>query len=203
MVHYSVCDQIDMADPREDDLFRESTMTFGQHLEELRKCLFKAIGGLLVGFLIGLVIGGHVVKFIQRPLSNALTPTIRQDSEDRINAELAKLKDAGQTSPWTTKQVKDFVEKGHLLADEYYVDPAQMLEELKSVYPKQFANVELPPTKPAERDAEAHRRQAERARALVPLAREQRRPSAANQEPWQRRSLSRSTSRRRCWSACC
>lgn len=143
-----------MADPREDDLFRESTMTFGQHLEELRKCLFKAIGGLLVGFLIGLLIGGHVVKFIQLPLSNALTAYYQQDSEDHINAELAKLKEAGQVSPWTTEQVKGFVEKGNLLADEYYVDPAQMLEELKSVYPKQFANLDLPPIKPAEDDAE-------------------------------------------------
>jgi sec-independent protein translocase protein TatC len=143
-----------MADPREDDLFRESTMTFGQHLEELRTCLFKVIGGLLVGFLIGLVIGGHVVKFIQLPLSNALTAYYQQDSEDHINAELAKLKDAGQTSPWTPEQVDDFVKKGNLLADEYYVDPAQMLEELKSVYPKQFANLDLPPTRPAEGDAE-------------------------------------------------
>ena len=134
-----------MADPREDDLFRESTMTFGQHLEELRKCLFKAIGGLLVGFLIGLTIGEYVVKFIQQPLSNALTRYYQNESKERINEELAKLKEAGQASPWTTEQVEEFVEKGHLLADEYYVDPAQMLEELKSVYPKQFANVKLPP----------------------------------------------------------
>ncbi len=146
-----------MADPREDDLFRESTMTFGQHLEELRKCLFKAIGGLLVGFLIGLAIGGYVVKFIQQPLSNALTRYYQNESKDRINKELAKLKDAGQVSPWTTEQVKGFVEKGHLLADEYYVDPAQMLEELKSAYPEQFADVKLPPqSKPSKKsDAEA------------------------------------------------
>jgi sec-independent protein translocase protein TatC len=143
-----------MAEHREDDLFRESTMTFGQHLEELRKCLFKAIGGLLIGFLIGLTIGGYVVKFIQRPLSNALTTYYQTESEERINGELAKLKVEGQASPWTTKQVTDFVEKGHLLADEYYIDPAQMLDELKSIYPKQFANVELPPrTKPTNSDA--------------------------------------------------
>ena len=48
-------------------------MTFGQHLEELRACLFKAIGGLLVCFLIGLTIGGYVGNFIQQPLNNALT----------------------------------------------------------------------------------------------------------------------------------
>ena len=35
--------------PAENDLFQESTMTFGQHLEELRTCLFKAIDGLAIG----------------------------------------------------------------------------------------------------------------------------------------------------------
>jgi sec-independent protein translocase protein TatC len=146
---------MNMADSREDDLFRESTMTFGQHLEELRKCLIKAIGGLLVGFLIGLAIGGYVVKFIQRPLSNALTRYYQNESEERINHELAKLKAAGQASPWTSEQVTEFVENGHLLADEYYVDPAQMLDELKSVYPRQFADVKLPPqTKPARKSDE-------------------------------------------------
>jgi sec-independent protein translocase protein TatC len=154
-----------MAEQREDDLFRESTMTFGQHLEELRNCLIKAIGGLLVGFLIGLTIGGYVVKFIQRPLSNALTHYYETDSKEHINAELAKLKEAGQTSPWTEEQVTEFVEKGHLLADKYYVDPAQMLDELKSAYPKQFAKVELPPPNPTA-DAKAA---VNKPNGLVPL----------------------------------
>ncbi len=57
-----------MSERREDDLFRESTMTFGQHLEELRGCLFKSVMGLAVGFVIGLSIGGYVVQFIQQPL---------------------------------------------------------------------------------------------------------------------------------------
>ena len=155
-----------MPNPREDDLFRESTMTFGQHLEELRGCLFKAIGGLLVGFIIGLCIGGYVVSFIQRPLYRALTTYYQTETKERVDAELAKLKEAGQASPWTPEQVADFVEKGHLLADEYYVDPAQMLQELKSVYPKQFANVKLPP--PAKsRDVSVAEATADRPEGLV------------------------------------
>ena len=30
----------------DDDLFKDSTMTFGEHLEELRVCLWKATLGL-------------------------------------------------------------------------------------------------------------------------------------------------------------
>jgi len=140
-----------MPETREDDLFRESTMTFGQHLEELRACLFKALGGLLVGFIIGLFVGDYVVKFIQRPLFNALDHYYQKESEERVNTELAKLKEAGQASPWTPDQVKEFVEKEHLLADEYRVDPAQILQGLKDAYPEQYKNIPLPsPPKPSD-----------------------------------------------------
>jgi sec-independent protein translocase protein TatC len=133
-----------MPDLREDDLFRESTMTFGQHLEELRACLFRALGGLLVGFILGLCIGQYVAEFIQRPLHNALERYYQKDSKDHVNAQLAKLKEEGQTPPWTTKEVEKFVEEEHLLADEYRVDPAQILQRLKDAYPEQYKDVPLP-----------------------------------------------------------
>ncbi len=140
-----------MPEPREDDLFRESTMTFGQHLEELRVCLFKSIFGLAIGFAVGLMVGGYVVDFIQQPLSKALTRYYQDESKNRVNAEMGKLGDA---SPWTPEQVTEFVETEGLLADEYRVDPVQILQALKTVYPKQFQNVELPqPAVAAESDA--------------------------------------------------
>ena len=42
-----------MAKHPNDDLFEATTMTFGQHLEELRAALFKALAGLVVGVLSG------------------------------------------------------------------------------------------------------------------------------------------------------
>jgi sec-independent protein translocase protein TatC len=140
----------DMSNQREDDLFRESTMTFGQHLEELRACLFKAIGGLLVGFIIGLGVGNYVVEFIQSPLLKALGNYYQKESQQRVNAEVARLEESGRTSPWTAEQVKTLVEKENLLADVFYVDPAQMLQELKDAYPRQFKGIELPPAETSE-----------------------------------------------------
>ncbi len=134
-----------MPEPREDDLFRESTMTFGEHLGELRGCLLKSIYGLLIGFVIGLAIGGYVVEFIQRPLSLALTRYYQRESERRVTAELDRLKGSGQALPWTDQQVTDFVEKDNLLAEEAYVDPAQVLGQLKNAYPKEFKGLDLPP----------------------------------------------------------
>ena len=52
----------------QDNLFEQSTMTFGSHLEELRGALIKALTGLLVGFLIGLYFANFVVEIIKVPL---------------------------------------------------------------------------------------------------------------------------------------
>jgi sec-independent protein translocase protein TatC len=156
-----------MSDRREDDLFRESTMTFGQHLEELRACLFKSIGGLLVGTIIGLGVGNYVADFIQSPLLKALGKYYQKESQQRVNAEVANIEKSGRTSPWTAEQVKTLVEKENLLADVFYVDPAQMLQELKDVYPKQFQGVELSP--PAKSPEENDDRTADGKSRLVPL----------------------------------
>ncbi len=136
----------------EDDLFRESTMTFGQHLEELRTCLFKSLLGLMAGFVLGLMIGGHVVSFIQHPLSKALTNYYQKESVDRVQAEIEKLQGSGKELPWTAQQVEDRVHNENLLADEYFVDPAQMLQELKAVYPEQFKETQSPKTEKSEGD---------------------------------------------------
>lgn len=55
-----------------DDLFENSTMTFGEHLEELRHCLVKAIIWLAAGLCIGLFFADHVILFIQKPLESAI-----------------------------------------------------------------------------------------------------------------------------------
>jgi sec-independent protein translocase protein TatC len=140
----------------EDDLFRESTMTFGQHLEELRKCLFKSAIGLALGFIVGLMVGPYVVSFIQRPLSRALTKYYQTESVNRVQAELEKLKGSGRALPWTPEQVEDRVLNKRLLAEEVYVDPTQMFEELKNAYPEQFKNVETPAQAQSDEDGRSH-----------------------------------------------
>ena len=55
-----------------DDLFDNSTMTFGEHLEELRQCLVKAIIWLGVGLAFGLYFADRVILFVQVPLQAAI-----------------------------------------------------------------------------------------------------------------------------------
>jgi sec-independent protein translocase protein TatC len=71
-----------------------------------------------------------------------------KESEDRVNGEMAKLEASGQTPFWTKEQVKTLVEKEKMYVDVFYVDPAQVLRELKDAYPEQLNSVKL--SEPAE-----------------------------------------------------
>ena len=51
-----------------DDLFEKSSMSFGEHLEELRKALGKALLWLAIGTMVGLFFANAVVNFISQPL---------------------------------------------------------------------------------------------------------------------------------------
>ena len=55
-----------------DDLFSDTTMSFGEHLEELRGVLVKSAVALGICFLIGLYFANKVVMQIQGPLKKAL-----------------------------------------------------------------------------------------------------------------------------------
>ncbi len=125
----------------DEDLFAESTMTFGEHLEELRICLWKAILGLLAGIIVGLFVGGPVVNFIQQPLTNALTYYYQ-------NETLSKLEEAAAQSGGSRQADKNDawqrIKKGQMLADEVYVDPAELLEHLKTAFPERFKDITLP-----------------------------------------------------------
>ena len=61
-------------------------MTFGEHLEELRSCLFKALMGLLVGFVIGLYFADSVVLAIQVPLQKALIEFYKDKATEQVQA---------------------------------------------------------------------------------------------------------------------
>lgn len=137
-----------MAQPREDDLFKESTMTFGEHLEELRTCLFKSLVALVIGFIVGLMVGGYVANFIQMPLSKALTNYHEKEDERRLEAEMTKLEESGQTPLWTKEELRERIYDEHLFSDAMTVDSKELLSELKKAYPDLLKDVPLPPSAP-------------------------------------------------------
>ena len=60
-------------DPRDidpDDFFQETRMSFGDHLEDLRLHLWRAIKGFFLAVIFGFIIGREVVDFIKKPVED-------------------------------------------------------------------------------------------------------------------------------------
>jgi sec-independent protein translocase protein TatC len=54
------------------DLFDDSTMSFGEHLEVLRIHLWKAVIGLTIGVVVALFIGDSIIAVVRGPIDKAL-----------------------------------------------------------------------------------------------------------------------------------
>lgn len=54
------------------DLFDDSVMTFGEHLEELRIHLIRALLGLAIAVVITMACGEFIIKIIRKPIDDAL-----------------------------------------------------------------------------------------------------------------------------------
>src|SRR4051794_15459405 len=62
-------------DPRNidpDDFFAETRMSFGDHIEDLRVHLWRAIKGFFVACLLGFFLGSYVLEFIAKPVQDQL-----------------------------------------------------------------------------------------------------------------------------------
>ncbi len=108
--------------PRADDedLFQSSTMTFGEHLEELRGCLIRAALGLVVGVVIGFLVAKPVVHLIERPLKEALGRYYSQKA--------LKLADGwtGTPLPYSEAEIRDAVENRGLTYELREIHPERL-----------------------------------------------------------------------------
>ncbi len=113
----------------DDELFRGSVMSFGEHLGELRICLWKAILGLAIGFGVGLCVGQYVVRFIQTPLTSALDKFYEAQNEEKLRAQFG-----GQIPP----EQLDHIRQQHMVFDEVFVDPQAVMQSLRERFPEEF-----------------------------------------------------------------
>lgn len=132
-----------MVDPYdEDDLFKHTSMTFGEHLEELRSSLFKAVVALAIGFGIGLAFGSYIVGWIQTPLRNALTEYYQDQAIETVKKRLPP----DLQNEEALEAIKKLVYQDRLLPEERYVSSIEILNALKNQYPDQFSGVDLSAT---------------------------------------------------------
>ncbi len=134
-------------------------MSFGEHLDELRSSLFKAVLSLAIGFGVGMLLGTPIVNLIQDPLVEALKTHREILALERFNDELSARADAGDAIArqlLDDPQTKELVMEGGMLPDQVFVAPREILSELKNRFPDAFGKIELPaaaPTEPADKDA--------------------------------------------------
>jgi sec-independent protein translocase protein TatC len=92
----------------DEDLFQSSTMTFGEHLEELRTCLIRAAAGLAVAVLLGFFVARPVVHLIEQPLRRALGTYYSKRALETFDQWRPRAA-GGPALPYSRDEVRDAV----------------------------------------------------------------------------------------------
>jgi sec-independent protein translocase protein TatC len=61
-----------------DDMFADTRMTFGEHIEDLRTHLMRAIKGFILGMLVSIFLAGPILNFIIAPVDRELEAYYRR-----------------------------------------------------------------------------------------------------------------------------
>jgi sec-independent protein translocase protein TatC len=88
--------------PDPDDYFADTRMSFGDHIEELRTHLIRAIVGFILGMCVAFIFGNWVQGFITAPVIDQL----QRFYDHRVEVVLKKLEDGSdkeleQLNQWT------------------------------------------------------------------------------------------------------
>ncbi|MFN6398342.1 MAG: twin-arginine translocase subunit TatC [Planctomycetota bacterium] len=127
-----------------DDLFEKSSMTFGEHLEELRIALVKSSIWLALGMLVGLLLATRVVAYMQGPLEKSLENFYKKQSIQ----EMAKA--SGEDVP---ENLRKWMESNKVVSQYVWIDPRRLLvNETKSQEP---SNPETPTSESAASESPA------------------------------------------------
>jgi len=118
-----------------DDLFEKSTMTFGEHLEELRVCLFRGVVGIALGCLIGFFVANWVVRFFQSPLERAMEQYYVEKAEDDLTRDYGEV-------PF---EVRRLILDEKLIPEPLQLDIGRAAEMLRLTYPEKFSGLNVSP----------------------------------------------------------
>jgi len=101
-----------------DDLFEKSSMTFGEHLDELRIALMKASVWLGVGMLIGLLLATQVVSYMQGPLEKSLENFYKKRS-------IKEMADASGAP--VSEDLQAWMKRNRVVSQYVWIDPQRIL----------------------------------------------------------------------------
>ncbi len=114
-------DQIDLEEPQaKDSRLDEMRMSFGDHLEDLRRRLVLALLGPLVTSAVGLIYGREIVGWLVRPLAQVLqyfglppqTYNLAVTTGFSVYMKVGLIVGLIIASPWVCYQLWKFIESG-------------------------------------------------------------------------------------------
>lgn len=121
------------------DLFDDSTMTFGEHLEVLRVHLWRAIVGLVIGTVAAFFFSNYVIVAIQRPVTEAMRQLSNKTPETIDKSLLESFKD--WYTHTFTKAAESPAEADLKKIDpsmQLHIDARDLLKQLHAVEPQAF-----------------------------------------------------------------
>ncbi len=103
---------------KSDDLFENSSMTFGEHLEELRKAIAKALVWVGVGLVFGFFLANAIVRYIQTPLEQSLSVHMQ-------NQEIRALE--GKLGEPLSDEMKKWIQQNERVSEKVFVDVDELV----------------------------------------------------------------------------
>ena len=118
-----------------EDLFANTRMSFGEHLEELRKVLFRCMIWIGLGCVIGFLSANTVVRVLKQPLVDAMAEYNLTNAAEELKADFGYV--PPELLPW--------LEEEKFIPRKMHVDPAQLVAALQTVIPEFGETVQLEP----------------------------------------------------------
>ena len=106
---------------KNDDLFAETSMSFGEHLEELRLCFIRSLISIVIGTILGFTLGASVVDYIQIPVRRSVEAYRDQQAMRKIDAEADVLLDEGYSS-----EIKNQMREYRFVPYELWIFPGEL-----------------------------------------------------------------------------
>jgi Tat protein translocase TatC len=83
-----------------DDFFKDTRMSFGDHIEELRNHLWRAVYGFLIALVVSLFIGSYVLDTIMAPVKSQLDAYYNRQMRRVLSEKKDKLPELTKPSPF-------------------------------------------------------------------------------------------------------
>jgi sec-independent protein translocase protein TatC len=106
---------------KNDDLFTETSMSFGEHLEELRLCFIRSLFSIALGTLLGFAAGAKVVESIQIPVQHSVATYHEKRTLQKIEAHAEVMQEEGYSS-----DIKAKIREYGFVLEERWIFPGEL-----------------------------------------------------------------------------